>query len=72
MGRFAYFGLSVKRARGVSPAIVALVGIRLQARVPAIRGSSELRLIIAFSRPCPRRILGLDACASPRNDVVRI
>ena len=71
MGRFAYFGLSVKRARGVSPAIVALVGIRLQARVPAIRGSSELRLIIAFSRP-PRRILGLDACASPRNDVVRI
>ena len=53
MGRFAYFGLSVKRARGVSPAIVALVGIRLQARVPAIRGSSELRLIIAFSRPFP-------------------
>src|SRR4026209_494494 len=31
----------------------------MEARIPAIRGPTELRLIIALSRPCPRRILGL-------------
>jgi transposase len=46
--------------------------INLHSRTTEFPPTGELRLIIAFSRPCPRRILGLDACASPRNDVVRI